>query len=91
MAQRRKFTPGFKAQVVLELISGTKSQAEGCRQYNLKPQLFSKWKSKFVEKAPVIFQTPRAPQRGTGSDRRVGADGRASDVGTRGGKKPQRC
>ena len=57
MAQRRRFTPTFKAQVVLELISGTRSQADSCRQYNLKPQMVSKWKTEFLEKAPVVFQT----------------------------------
>jgi len=37
MAVRRRFTPESKARVVLELISGAKSLAEACRQYNLKP------------------------------------------------------
>ena len=43
MARHRKFTPEFKAQVVLEVISGAKSAAEVCRQYQLKPQLVTEW------------------------------------------------
>ena len=31
MAKRRKFTPKFKAAVVLEVLSGETSQAELCR------------------------------------------------------------
>ena len=40
----------------LELISGTTSLAEACRQYNLKPQAGSRWKTEFLEKAPQLFQ-----------------------------------
>ena len=32
MAKRRIFTPEFKAEVVLEVISGESSQAEVCRR-----------------------------------------------------------
>ena len=35
MAKRRKFTPEFKAEVVLEVLSGATSQAEVCRRHNL--------------------------------------------------------
>ena len=35
MAKRRRFTPKFKAEVVLEALSGESSQAELCRRYNL--------------------------------------------------------
>jgi transposase-like protein len=38
MVVHRKFSPELKARVVLELISGSSSLAEVCRQYNLKPQ-----------------------------------------------------
>ena len=37
--RRRSFTAEFKAQVVLEVLSGTKSQAEVARQHKLKPEL----------------------------------------------------
>ena len=32
MAKRRTFTPEFKAELVLEVLSGTTSQAEVCRR-----------------------------------------------------------
>jgi transposase-like protein len=56
MATRRRFTPEFKARVVLELISGAKSLAEICRHYQLNPQLVARWKGEFLEKAPLLFQ-----------------------------------
>ena len=33
--KRRNFTPEFKAEVVLEVLSGATSQAEVCRRHNL--------------------------------------------------------
>jgi transposase len=56
MAQRRKFTAEFKAQVVLDLVSGAKSAAELCREQQLNPQLLARWKTEFVERAPLLFQ-----------------------------------
>jgi len=57
MNQRRIFTPDFKAQVVLEVLSGVKTAGEACRQYHLKPETLSKWKTHFLENAAKLFQT----------------------------------
>ena len=54
---RRSFTAEFKAQAVLEAISGVKSSAEICRQHNIKPQLLSQWKSHFLEHASSLFKS----------------------------------
>ena len=35
MAKRTRYTPEFKAAVVLEALSGESSQAELCRRHNL--------------------------------------------------------
>ena len=60
MAKRRAFTPEFKAQVVLEELTGVKDKAEICREYRLSRQLFSRWRAEFVERAPEIFATERS-------------------------------
>jgi transposase-like protein len=60
MAKRREFTPEFKAQVVLEELTGVKDKAEICREYRLSRQLFSRWQAEFVERAPEIFATERS-------------------------------
>ena len=54
--KRRKFTAEFKAQVVLEVISGAKSFTEACRQYQVSEQTLSRWKHDFVEHAAVVFE-----------------------------------
>ena len=44
MAKRRKFTPEFKAELVLEVLSGATSQAEVCRMtIKTSPRLENAW------------------------------------------------
>lgn len=53
---RRTFNAGFKAKVVLEIISGHKSMAEACREYSLKADLLSHWKAQFLDNACKVFE-----------------------------------
>jgi transposase len=63
MTARRRFTPAFKARVVLEELTGVRSAAEICREHQLRPQLLSHWKAQLLERASELFgMTP------TGSD-----------------------
>ena len=55
MDKRRKFTPQFKAKVVLELLSGAKSPAQACREYGLRDSLIYKWRREFLERAYTVF------------------------------------
>lgn len=55
MNQRRRFTPEFKAQVVLEMLAGAKSTAQVCREYSLKDSLLARWKQQFLARAPRVF------------------------------------
>ena len=54
--KRRNFTPEFKAEVVLEALSGKSSQAELCRRHNLSEEQLSKWKRQFLENAATLFE-----------------------------------
>ena len=54
--KRRTFTPEFKAEVVLEALSGQSSQAELCRCHNLSEDQLSKWKQQFLENAVSLFE-----------------------------------
>lgn len=58
---RRNFTADFKAKVVLEVISGSKSAAEACREYNLKADLVSHWKNQFLANAAQVFENGAEP------------------------------
>ena len=57
MVNRRQFTPQFKAQVVLEQLSGAKSGAEACCQYSPNGQVLSRWKAELLQNAARAFNT----------------------------------
>jgi len=67
MSKRRTFTPEFKAQAVLEELTGVKDKAEICREYRLRPPVFSRWREEFLKRAPEIFATE--PSRGDEQER----------------------
>ena len=56
MSKHRTFTPEFKAQVVLEILSGAKTTAEICHEHELSAQVVHRWKAEFIENAPQLFQ-----------------------------------
>jgi transposase-like protein len=55
MVKRRSFTAEFKARVILEILSGAKTQAEIAREHGIKPELLGRWKQQFLENASRIF------------------------------------
>jgi transposase-like protein len=56
MNQRRKFTPAFKAQVILEVLTGVKNPTQACREYGLKDSVLSRWRQQFLQRAPQVFE-----------------------------------
>jgi transposase-like protein len=56
MNKRRKFTPQFKGQVVLQLLSGERSMAELCREHQLTSQMIGTWKQQFLAGATQAFE-----------------------------------
>lgn len=54
--RHRTYSPEFKAQAVLAVLSGGKTAAELCREHQIKPDLFSKWKTAFVDNAAKVFE-----------------------------------
>jgi transposase-like protein len=54
--KRRRFTPEFKAQVVLDVLAGEQTPAEACRSHGLSPTLLSLWRTTFLQRAHTAFQ-----------------------------------
>ena len=52
---RRSFSPQFKAQTVLDLLTGAANQAEVCRQHKLSPQMVARWKATVLEQLHSLF------------------------------------
>lgn len=58
MRKRRKFNPEFKAEVVLQMVSGMKAAAELCREHQISAQQLGNWKRQFLENASKVFEQP---------------------------------
>ncbi|MEA3326586.1 MAG: transposase, partial [Chloroflexota bacterium] len=56
MVKRRKFTPEYKARIVLEILTEGKSIAEASREYEIKDSVLSRWKQEFIERSPMLFE-----------------------------------
>ena len=76
MTKRRKFSPEFKARVVMEMLTEQKSAAQASREYGIKDSVLSRWKQEFIERSPQLFEqgTVRVdrPQRIADLERMVG-------------------
>ena len=57
MAKARKFSPEFKAQVALEIITGKKTLAQASQHYQIKGRVLSRWQAQFLEGASAIFES----------------------------------
>ena len=57
MAKRTRYTPEFKAEVVLEALSGESSQAELCRRHNLSENQVSTWKRQLLENVETFLES----------------------------------
>jgi transposase-like protein len=55
MTKYRKHTAEFKAQIVLEMLSGEKSVAQISREHRIKDSLLYRWKAEFLERVPEVF------------------------------------
>ncbi len=55
MGKPRRFSPEFKASVMLEIVSGRKSLAQVSREHQIKDTVLHRWKTQFLEGLPEIF------------------------------------
>src|SRR5512138_3258421 len=60
MSKHRVFSPEFKVQCVLEILSGSKTITEVCHEHDLKYDVLARWKTHFLHNAPQLFQDPQA-------------------------------
>ena len=57
MKARRRFSAEFKTKVVLQLLSGEKSNAELCREHRITAQMLGNWKRHFLSHASSVFES----------------------------------
>jgi transposase len=56
MRKSSTYKPQQKAQVVLPVLSGTKSAAQICRDLNINETLLSRWKQQLLTHAALVFE-----------------------------------
>ncbi|ABW28686.1 transposase [Acaryochloris marina MBIC11017] len=56
-SKRRQYSAEFKAQVVLQLLSGEKTSSELCRIHTLHSSLLNRWRKEFLAHASSIFES----------------------------------
>jgi Transposase. len=55
MNKRRNFTPEQKAKIVLEVLREEKTLNEIAAEYELHPNMISRWKAEFINNAAKVF------------------------------------
>ncbi len=56
MRKNRSYKPQQKAQAVLQVLSGTKSAAQVCRDLSINENLLSRWKQQLLTHAALVFE-----------------------------------
>jgi transposase len=69
--KRRNFSAEFKAEVVLQYLTGQKSAADICREHQLKDLLFYRWKDEFLAGAAQAFEREPGREGQAASEERV--------------------
>jgi transposase len=54
--KRRQYNSEYKAQLVLEILTGKRSVAEIARIEKIKDSLLYQWRAEAIEKLPLVFQ-----------------------------------
>jgi transposase len=49
MSTHRQFSPQFRLHVVQQILSGQKSRAQLCREYDLAPRVVGRWKAAYLQ------------------------------------------
>lgn len=55
--QRKKHDPAFKAKVALEVVKGLKTVNEIAADYEVHPQVITKWKRQLLDGLPGLFSS----------------------------------
>jgi transposase len=55
MSTHRSFSAQFRREVVQQIISGQKSRAQICREYDLAPRVVGRWKSAYLQQGEQAF------------------------------------
>ena len=69
--KRRTFSPQFKVDAVLDLLTGTKPASVICRERNITDKLLYRWKNEMLERLPGVFERERQDRGDSEMQQRV--------------------
>jgi len=69
--KRRTFSPQFKVDAVLDLLTGTKPASAICRERNITDKLLYRWKNEMLERLPGVFERGRQGDENSEVQQRV--------------------
>ena len=58
--KRKKYTPEYKAKIVLEALREESTVSEIASRENVNPNQIQNWKREFIEKSAAVFSTEKA-------------------------------
>lgn len=62
---RRTFSPQFKVDAVMELLTGAKAPSQICRERDITDKLLYRWKNELLERLPDVFEGGQADDQAT--------------------------
>jgi len=60
MSKKRQFTSGYKVKLVLEVLREERTIGEIAAANEINPNQLATWRREFLERAPVVFDEPKA-------------------------------
>ena len=60
--ERKNYSSDFKAKVALEAVRGRLTINQIAKEFSVHPNQISKWKKRFLEGLPQIFDNSKKPQ-----------------------------
>ena len=58
--EKRSYTSEYKVKLVLEVLREEHSLSEIAAGYGINPNQLTRWKREFLERAPNVFESPKA-------------------------------
>jgi len=62
--QRQKHSSVFKAKVAIEALQERESISDLSSKYGIHPNMISRWKKEFLDRAPELFDKPGHEKKG---------------------------
>lgn len=81
MKKRKRYSPKFKAEIVLKILREEQSISHLASEYGIHPTQLSRWKNQFVKDAAMVFRDENRPLNKLKADYEKKIDSLYTEVG----------